>query len=100
MGKYYNEEVFSSGRVVRPTGDIQPRTYQRERLLAKLFNGLRTIYPDVTRAKEFEHFNEQYMSGVWLTISFRIVKSTLCEKYDTRAREQETLTADYKGKSS
>ena len=62
MGKYYAaEEVKEQGRQVR-VGD-----YVHHRLVAVMFNGLRSIAADVTRKSQYAEHYKNYSTGMWLT---------------------------------
>ena len=62
MGKYYAaEEVKEQGRRIR-VGDCV-----HHRLVAVMFNGLRSIAADVTRQSEYDEHYKNYLAGCWLT---------------------------------
>lgn len=75
MGTYYTESVFKQGQPIQINYSNQPtvRANSNERMVAMLDNGIRKIYPDVTRPEEFDHFYGNYAKGYWLEMRVRIV---------------------------
>lgn len=91
MGKYYDEQTFLKGKSIQISSGkpIRP-AYGSDRMVAELDNGVRKIYPDVTRMSEFEHFYQNHAQGWWLTFRACIVKAAdlpLADRYDSFKKE-------------
>ena len=78
MGHYYSEEQYNLATpVVLQYIDLSlpnhPAVRDGERLIGRLDNGLRRIYPDLTRKAEFEEFYTNYARGFWLSFDVRVI---------------------------